>query len=260
MRHFLTVLAFGVFTLGCTGTSPYSVTRPPVHPLLEPTQLDPLKSAQEPRGPTPIGKPGKLGSTTTGPTTVTRPPRTRPTKRPTTAHKRRRTSKKKAKVKAVKVALFPSPTGDRAKVLARIYPLIGRPQIGQQRPTDLGLVNAAYMDFNLAATSVGELYGRGSPVGRYPTPADVVFFNGEGGSPQLGIVIGVYRDWVMDVATVTRAKVRLVRLFPGARHLRSARGRVYNSFLRRKRKTDRRGAPYLAAQLVVGYRSYFAAP
>jgi hypothetical protein len=259
MRPFLTIWAIGVLTLSCTGSSPYSVTRPPVHPLLEPTQIDPLKSARQPRGPDPIEGQGRQNPSGQRPTTLIRPKPASQTKRPKKPSKRH-TGKKKAKVKPVKVALFPLPTGDRAKVLARLYPLVGRPLIGQERPSDLGLVNAAYADFNLSAASVGELYGRGAPVGRYPTPADIVFFNGEGGSPQLGVVTGVYRDWVMDVATVTRGRVRIIRLFPGARHLRTARGRVYNSFLRRKRKTDRRGAPYLAGQLVVGYRSYFAAP
>lgn len=259
MVHLLRLLAVTVLTVGCTGTSPYSVIRPPVHPLLEPAQIDSQQSTKEPSGPKPAENPATIlrPAARSAPAPVRRPQTA--TRQPRSKAKPRKSAKRK-RPKAPKVPLRPAPTGDRAKVLARLYPLIGQRVIGQSRPTDLGLINAAYADFPLNATALTEVRMRGGPVGRYPQPADLVFFSGEGGSPQVGIVARIYQDWVMDVAVVARNQVRFVRMFPGAPHVRRDRGRIYNSFIRRKRKTDRKNAPYLSAQLVVDYRSYFDGP
>jgi hypothetical protein len=234
---------------GCAGTSPYSASRPPVHPLLDPSHIAPSGSSA-PVKPEPIARNRPRGPTA-------RPPTVKVRRRPTPTRKPRATRRKARKAKRPVVGIFPPPTGPRSQVLGRVSRLIRQRTIGSLPASDIGLVNAAYLDFKMSAASVQSLWDRGEPVGRYPIPADIVFFNGAGGSPQLGIIYAIHRDWVMDVVAVTRGKVRKIRLYPGKPHLRSAQRRIYNTFLRRKRKTDRRGSAYLAGQLVVGYRTYF---
>jgi hypothetical protein len=124
---------------------------------------------------------------------------------------------------------------------------------------DLALVRAAFADARLDGApegmSLAALRERSRPRQGAPRPADLVFFDGAGFGPRVGVVTQVLRGGVVEAAFVTRGAVRRIRLDPRRPDVRRTDGRIVNTFVRPKRRDDPPGTAYLAGQLVESVRT-----
>ena len=78
---------------------------------------------------------------------------------------------------------------------------------------------------------------------------DLLFFHSVKGVPSYAIISKSHRSKGLEGITVTRGKIRYIRIDPARPHTRRRNGRIINSFLRIAAANDRTGG-YLAGELI----------
>lgn len=145
----------------------------------------------------------------------------------------------------------------RAAILARLDELIGQRTIAERPASDVGLLRAAVVGIDGVrdpGATLANARRSARRVGR-PAPGDLAFFHGAGGAAEVAIVRGARADGAIEAVAVTRGAVRPIVLDPADPHSRRRDGRIVNTFLRARRHDDEAGAVYLAAQLLVDFRT-----